>query len=242
MIDFDIKLHGNAISHFHIHGHGTINLPSKKLIFDPSVLYYLMTCDVKENKFEIYLPDNLLKLIHLSKKDNNYRKFLQNFLTFFSYSRKNDLKENNWSRFFKNIEKIKIKIITTEKIEDKQKYDTIVSMFQKHKFYISMSPKLNFLGDILAKIITFSKQTGFAILSKTRRFSNLLREKIVSLELPKMLDDAVSIKGEIVGRLFDFQGGKATKFFIGITLTVGGFVHVHPAIAVPGLIFAFTDP
>ena len=51
MMDFDIELHGNIMQHFHIHGHGSIRLPSKKLIFDPSILYYLMRCDIKENEF-----------------------------------------------------------------------------------------------------------------------------------------------------------------------------------------------
>ena len=103
-----------------------------------------------------------------------------------------------------------------------------------------MSPKMNLLGDVIAKIIVFSKKTGVAILSKTRRLANLLRESIVTLELPKKFDDAIVKKQEITGQLFHFQGGRAAKFFIGVILSAGGFI--HPAIGVPGIVFAFMDP
>jgi len=136
--------------------------------------------------------------------------------------------------------KLKIRPITLESINSKEKYNNIASMFKKHEFYISMSPRINFLGDILAKIIGFSRESGIAILSKTRRLSNLLREKVIALEFPKKFDKAMMSKQEIVGKLFDFQGGRSTKFFIGIALSLGGFI--HPVIGVPGLMFAFMDP
>jgi len=240
MIDYNIEFLVNKISHFHFHGHGNIRLPSKKLIFDPSILYYLMSCDLRKNDFEIYLPDTLLKLIELSKENSGHKKFLNKFLTYFSYSRTSSFDEDSWSRFYCNLEKLEIKPITLENVDNKEKYDNIASMFIKHKFYISMSPEINFLGDILAKIIGFSMKSGIAILSKTRRLSNLLREKLIALELPKKFDEAVMIKKEIVGKLFDFQGGRATKFFIGIALSFGGLI--HPAIVIPGLMFAFMDP
>jgi hypothetical protein len=240
MIDFEIELHGDMMHHFHIHGHGLIRFPSKELIFDPSVIHYLMNCTVKKNEYVVYIPDTLLKLITLSKENDEYKRFLIKFLTYFSYSRTSTFSENNYGMFYSNMEKLKTKPITLENIDDKEKYEKIVSMFERHKFYISMSPKINFLGDILGKIIGFSKTRGIAILSKTRRLSNLLREKIIALELPERFDKAVMGKQEVVGELFDFQGGKATKFFIGIALSFGGFI--HPAIGVPGLMFAFMDP
>lgn len=240
MIDFEIELHGDMMHHFHIHGHGLIRFPSEQLIFDPSVLHYLMSCTVKENEFVVYIPDTLLKLINLSKENEEYRKFLIKFLTHFSYSRTSTISENNLGRFYNNINKLKTEPITLENIDDKGKYEEIMFMFKRHEFYISMSPKINFLGDVIGKIIGFSKARGIAILSKTRRLSNLLREKIIALELPKKFDEAVMGKQEIVGKLFDFQGGKATKFFIGVALSLGGFI--HPVIGVPGLMFAFMDP
>ena len=239
MLDFKFLFHGGN-GHFHIHGYGIVEVPPKILIFDPSVLHYLMSCEIEDNDYQIYIPDSLFKLITLSKDNDEYKAFLSRFLRYFSYRRSSEIVEYDWDKFYGNIEKISIIPITAEDIEDKEEYESILSMFKKHTFYVSMSPKMNFLGDMLAKIIGFSKKTGVAILSKTRRLSNLIREKIVTLELPKKFDDVVLRKQEITGQLFRFHGGKATKFFIGVVLSAGGFI--HPAIGVPGMLFAFMDP
>ncbi len=223
-------------------GHGVIKVPPKKLIFDPSVLYYLTICEIEDNDYQIYIPDSLSKLISLSKNNNEYRAFLGRFLQYFSYRRNSKLADYDWDKFYNNIEKIHITPITIEDIE-KEEYESILSMFKKHTFYISMSPKMNFLGDVLAKIIIFSKKTGIAILSKTRRLSNLIRRKIATLELPKKFDEAVLRKKEITDQLFRFPGGKATRFFIGVILTVEGFIHPsYPFIGALDMLFVFMDP
>ena len=241
MMDFEFMFHGNnGVGHFHFHGHGIFEIPPKALIFDPSVLHYLMSHELLDNGYQVYLPDSLLKLIYLSKENDEYKEFLGRFLFYFSYQRGSELTEHNWNMFYGNIEKISINPIAVEDIEDKEGYESILSMFRKHTFYVSMSPKMNFLGDVLAKIIEFSKKSGVAVLSKTRRLANLLRERIVTLELPQKFDDVVMKKQEITKQLFHFQGGRATKFFVGVILSAGGFV--HPAIGVPGLVFAFMDP
>jgi len=239
MMDFEFIFYGHN-GHFHIHGHGIIEIPPNKLIFDPSVLHYMMNHEVKKNDYQVYIPDSLLKLISLSKENNEYKEFLRRFIFYFSYQRSSEVAWYHWDRFYANIEKISVIPITDQDIDDKEEYEAILPMFAIHTFYISMSPKMNFLGDVLAKIIGFSKKTGVAILSKTRRLANLLRERIVTLELPKKFDNVVMKKQEVTGQLFRFQGGKATKFFIGVILATGGFV--HPAIGVPGIVFAFMDP
>ena len=239
MMDFKVILHLDN-GYFHIHGHGIIEIPAKKLIFDPSILHYIMSYEVKKNDYQIYIPDSLLKLISLSKENYEYREFLRKFIFYFSYQGSSEVAEYQWDRFYANIEKLSINPIAAEDIDDRYVYETILSIFERHTFYISMSPKMNFLGDVLAKIIGFSKKTGVLILSKTRRFANLLREKIVTIELPKKFDDVVIKKQEITGQIFRFQGGRATKFFIGVMLSAGGFI--HPAIGVPGIVFAFMDP
>lgn len=58
--------------------------------------------------------------------------------------------------------------------------------------------------------------------------------------IPQWADDLVIRKQEITGRIFHFQGGRATKVFIGIAFSAVGFV--HPIQGVPGLVFAFIDP
>jgi len=206
MIDFEIEFHDNMAHHFHIHGHGLIHFPPKKLIFDPSVLHYMMNHKIKENEYIVFIPDTLLKLIELSRENNEYKNFLVKFLNYFTYSRTNTFTENNFTFFYNNMERLKIEPITIENIDDREGYENIVSMFKRHKFYISMGPMINFLGDIIGKLIVFSKSKGIAILSKTRRLSNLLREKVITLELPKRFDKAVMGKQEVFDKIFDFQG------------------------------------
>lgn len=237
---FDIDIMGDGRNHFHFHGHGHIDFDYEEVILDPSILYYLLSHKVKENQMTYYLPDNMIRLIERSKEEMEYQEFLLSFLKYFGFGRK---KENqNLKMFYKNIEKMKIKPISSEDIKGTQNdyYGKYLKMFSEHDFYVSMSPRMNFLGDYLAKILEFSKRTGKTILSKTRRLANLLREKIISLELPKRSDIAITAKSELINKIFDFQGGRATKFFIAIALSGGGFI--HPAIGGIGLIFTFFDP
>lgn len=246
-MDFEVMLSGGS-GHFHIHGRGNVEIPPNKLIFDPSVLHYLMSHELKyNNNYQVYIPNSLYKLISLSKDSDEYKAFLSKLLFYFSYSpyrhrnrRNSEMSQCNWERFYDNIEKISFTKISDEDVEDKQEYHAILSMFRNRQFYISMSPKLNLLGDVIATIIGFSKKTGVPILCKTRNFANLLREKIVSIELPKRFDDVVIKKQEITGQLFRFHGGRATKFFIGVVLSVGG--SIYPAIGVLGIVFVFMDP
>ena len=239
MLNFELMFKVDN-AHYYINGHGIVKIPPKRLIFDPSVLLYLMSYELENNDYQVYIPDSLLKLITLSKDNDEYKTFLSKLLFYFSYRRSPEIAEYNWDKFYGNIKKISINPITNEDIEDKEEYERILSMFNKHTFYVSMSPIMNILGDIIAKIIGFSRKTGVAILSKTRRLSNLLRERIVTLELPKKFDDIILKKQEITGKFFRFHGGRATKFFIGIILSAGSTF--HPTISVPSIVFVLMDP
>lgn len=87
---------------------------------------------------------------------------------------------------------MKIKPISHEDIKfgmSENYYENYLKLFTDHDFYVSMSQMINCLGDCIAKKIEFSKRTGKIILSKSRKLANLLREKIISLELPKHLAD-----------------------------------------------------
>ncbi len=235
MLSLDLSMHLAPL----FRAYGTISVPPNKLIFDPSVLYTLMHHELKKGNFEIYTPDRLLDIIDLSRKNDKYKAFLRRFLCYFSYRGVASIEEHHWEMLYRNIERVPIRRITDENIEV-QEYNTIRSMFEKHSFYISMSPKVNFLGEIVAKIICFSKKTSIAILSKTRRLLSLVRERIVALELPRKLDDIVLRKQKVTGQLFDFHGGKATKFFVGVVLSVTSYF--SPIIGVPGMLFVLMDP
>jgi hypothetical protein len=247
---FNIDLLGDGRNHFHFHGHGHFSLDYDEVILDPSVLFYLTSHKVQDSKIVYYLPDNLIKLIERSKEIKEYQTFLKSFLEYFRYGYSRQIKENDWALFYQNVKSMTIKPISQENIKSNQQdnyYENYLKMFSDHNFYISMSPRMNFLGDCIAKIMEFSKQTGKLILSKSRKLANLLREKIISLELPKHLaempnhmDNGLRVKSELLNRIFDFQGGRTTKFFVAVCLGVGGFI--HPAIGGIGVAFIFIDP
>jgi len=247
---FDIDLLGDGKNHFHFHGHGHFSLDYDEIILDPSVLFYLTSHKIKDSKITYYLPDNLIRLIDRSKENKEYQAFLKSFLTYFRYGYSRQIEENDWSLFYQNIKSMTIKPISQDNIKSDQQdnyYENYLKMFSDHDFYISMSPRINFLGDCIAKIMEFSKRTGKTILSKSRKLANLLREKIISLELPRRfaempdhLDNGLRIKSELLNRMFDFRGGRTTKFFVAVCLGVGGFI--HPVVGGIGVVFVFVDP
>jgi hypothetical protein len=250
IMHFDIELLGNGNNHFYFHGHGHFSMDYDEVILDPSVLFYLTSHEIKETQIVYYLPDNLIRLIEKSKENEELRDFLKSFLSYFGYRSIKHIQKNNWNIFYQNIQRMTIKPISQKDILTDQKenyYDKYLKLFSKHKFYISMSPMINFLGDIIAKIMEFSKKTGTIILSKSRKLADLLREKIMALELPKHFteilnhfDKGLKIKSELLNKIFDFKGGRSAKFFIGVCLGIGGIT--HPVIGGISAAFVFIDP
>ena len=247
---FEIDLFGDERNHFHFHFQGHFSLDYDEIILDPSVLFYLTSHKIKDSQIVYYLPDNLIRLIDRSKDNKEYQTFLKSFLTYFRYGYSRQIEENDWALFYQNIKSMVIKPISQDNIKsDRQDnyYENYLKMFSDHDFYISMSPSINFLGDCIAKIMEFSKRTGKTILSKSRKLSKLLREKIFLIELPKHLaelpnhiDNGLRLKSEMLNRMFEFRGGRTTKFFVAVCLGVGGFI--HPAIGGIGVAFIFIDP
>jgi len=193
---------------------------SKKIIFDPSVLYHLMFNEIKATDFQVFIPDNLLELIDLSKKNEEYRESLKKIFFFFSYENINKYDKINWNLFYKNINKLHLTGIKINDIGDRDSYKNNLKLFSNRNYYLHLGKKINLLGDIVAKIIEFSKKTGITILSKTRIFANLLREKIAILELPEVLYKIHFAKNDFIDKIFDFQNGRKVKSFIGVFVSI----------------------
>jgi|WetSurMetagenome_2_1015567.scaffolds.fasta_scaffold109509_1 hypothetical protein len=247
---FHVDLKHGGDNSIHLHAHGQFSIKYDEVIIDPSFLFYLYSHKIKKSEITFYLPDNTLRLIERSKENSELRQFLKSFLTFFRYGFSRNIQEDDWSLFFENINQMNIKPITLEMIQPEKNHDyyyDYLKHFQDTDFNISMSPMINILGDCIGKIMEFSRQTGTLILTKSRRLANLLREKIISLELPRRLaelpddfDNAFRVKSHLLNRIFNFPGGRTTKFFIGVCLGVGGFI--HPVIGGLGVVFVFIDP
>ena len=92
-------------------------------------------------------------------------------------------------------------------------------------------------------VLSYSKRTGTAILMRGRQLAELLRDWLVSLELPSRVDQIVGKKVAFTKRLHAFKGGQATKFFVGLALSIGGlFAGAPPIINMAGVALALVDP
>lgn len=224
-------------------GQNPFYMDKNEIILDPSMIFYLTTIEVEKNGFIFYVPDNLIRLIELAKKEKKYQDFLVSFLTYFRFGFSKRINKNGIKLLQKNIQKLNIKTISNYDIKTKnfdEIYQKYMTLFSEKKFYISMSPEINFLGDCIMKIMEFSKQKGLLILSKSRRLTNLFREKILSLEIPKNADIVIQNKIDNMNSLFEFNGGKAVKYFLGFAIAVGG-VPNH-IVGILGVAYTFFDP
>lgn len=242
MTHFHFDLIGDKLLHFHLHGHGEFQLDRKEIIIDPSIFHFLLFNKIEKTDIVFYVPDNFLRLIKKAQENDEVRHFLDRFLSFWGYPYYRRTKEMSWGLFYENISNMDIKPITTELIgtDNKNYLEEYLSEYKNHSFYISLSPLTNMLGDCIGKMIEFSKRTGMFIFSKTRQLARLIREKILSLEIPKRADNIIQAKQNYTQRLFNFQGGRATKFFIGTAIAIGGVA--NPVVSLSGVLFAFVDP
>jgi len=113
------------------------------------------------------------------------------------------------------------------------------SLFLTNSFFMEFSPRRNVLGELMGEILSSARRNKKPIIFKTRRFTNLLREKIIVTELPRQLDRALNVKRDICAPLFNYRGGQALKWFVGFVLTVGP---AGPLATAAGLSLCFLDP
>lgn len=242
MTNFHFDIIGDKLLYFRLHGYGEFLLDRKEIIIDPSIFHFLIFNKIEKSDLVFYIPDNLLRLIKKSQENDEARHFLDRFLRFWGYPYYRRTQEKSWDLFYENLRNMDIKPITREMIgmENESYLDDYLKEYKKHSFYISLSPLTNMLGDCIGKMIEFSKRTGIFIFSKTRQLERLIREKILSLEIPKRADNIIQAKKNYTQRLFNFQGGHATKFFIGTALSIGG--SVEPILGLSSVLFVFLDP
>lgn len=238
-------------NNFEFHYQNRFNFSERKeFIIEPSFLRMFMFSNLNKElirQYIFFIPDTLDKLIQSSMKNEKHREFLERFIKYFSYYDKKQFFDNEWGLLFSNYRFLTrfqlIRKIVDETI-DKKIYEFSLNTFTNHTFYIEMSSKVNFLGDVMGKILGFSKKNGIPVLMKTRRFTTLIRNKITLLELPRRMDELVNLKQAFTKKIFNFPGGKFVKFFIGVVFSyrIGDLIKSHPVIATLGIIFVFKDP
>jgi hypothetical protein len=92
----------------------------------------------------------------------------------------------------------------------------------------------------LSTILSYSKRTGTAIISRGRTLVSRVTRAIATLELPQKAGRLVQQKQAFGEKLFAKPGRRAGKFFVGALIAVGGLV--NPAIGAAGAVLYFVDP
>lgn len=91
-------------------------------------------------------------------------------------------------------------------------------------------------------LLSASRRTGKSILMRGRDFIRLLRDRITQLDLPSKWDNLAERKEALFKRLYPFRGGKGTKVFVGIAVSVGGIWITAPPMIAAGIVLAVIDP
>jgi hypothetical protein len=101
----------------------------------------------------------------------------------------------------------------------------------------------------ITTILTISRDTGAAIVSRGHDLADLLKKKIAQLRAPERLDELVNAKEEFTKRWYSFPGGKGGKVIFTIAVGTAGFAvafTVAPvagiALAAGGLALSLIDP
>jgi|CXWL01.1.fsa_nt_gi hypothetical protein len=229
---------------FEVTGEFTIDSRSG-VIADPSVLWCMSEYDwMGEVELEFYFPERLMELIEKSIDSRPHAEILERLVIFFGSAMMMFSRHRlNWDRFMNNYSRLR-KAGRIKRIEelgfDEKIYSDTLRLFQTHSFHVEFSPKFNLLGDVMGKILAASKATKKPILMKSRRFSNLLREKITVAELPKQMDRVLNVKRDICAPMLRHKGAQSLKLFVGFALGVGS-IHSAP-MSIAGVALLFMDP
>lgn len=198
----------------------------------------------------IAIPDNLIRLVtHVREGSIEHRNFLIRIIRHFRggtrapkylEDRADNILANRIAILVLELYEAGRLEIIGEEIVDASIEESLGGLYPSNAFEIALSPKRNFLRDYLVRIYSWSKATGGIILERTRRVFSDIGHHITTLQLPDKLDHYVQVKSDFVGRMFDFRGGRAAKFFIGLVVAVAPLGAIAAGVA--GVVIAFTDP
>lgn len=228
--------------------HGNFHVDSDDgPIADPSLLWLMGEREgVGQIDSRLYFPEELLSLVGKAKESMPHREFLETFLRYFGASLPQHKQHFRWDVFWSNYDALvaRERLRTIEELGyDEKVFREMTQLFEKHSFHIELSPRRNILGNVMGKTISAAIHRMRPIIMKTRRFVNLLREKIVIVELPKQADKVVQAKRNVCAPITQFPGGDALKWFVGFALSVGGLVDPTLApVGIAGIALVFLDP
>lgn len=203
---------------------------------------------------KVVVPDNLLRLVeYASAGSQEHLRFLDGLFQYFTWvpfgNRSNaSLGEirfharNLHSTLQQLQQGERLKILTEDDVLP-DLLEELEGIYKSPGSYISLSPPKSFAREYLLRIISWSRANGGPILEKSRRVFTDVGHHIATLQIPDKLDQMVDLKARYTQQLFNFHGGKATKWFVGLAVTGGGYTgSLGPASTFLGTVLCFADP
>lgn len=199
---------------------------------------------LKQPKLRIALPDNLIRLILLAYEESEeHLLFLHQVVSEFT---QDELRVSprelatNLFIVYRFLEDGGHLLTITEEETDNQVRFELEESFDDERYFISLSPRNNFVREYYEQALSWAKRTGGLIVEKTSYFFTKVGHHIASLQIPDRIDNFLETKRKHIDRLFAFKSGKGVKWFIGTVSGTAGLY--HPLLAVPGLLIVYMDP
>lgn len=195
-------------------------------------------------ELRIALPDNLIRLIDLANEGSQeHLQFLHQVVSEFNQGELNispkELATNIFASYRFLSEVGNLLTISAEDIDEEVMFE-LEDSFGDERYFISLSPRGNFVKEYYLRAVSWARKTGGLIIEKTSYFFKEVGHFIAALQIPDRFDTLVDAKKKHIDRIFAFRGGKGAKWFIGTVSSTAGFI--HPLLGIPGLVIAYMDP
>jgi len=195
-------------------------------------------------ELRVALPDNLIRLIDLANEGSQeHLQFLHNVISEFIEGdldiSPRELATNLHGTYRFLSDAGNLLTISDEDIDEEVESE-LEGSFTDERYFISLSPRGNFVKDYYLRALSWARKTGGLLIEKTSYFFKRVGHFIATLQIPDRFDGLVDAKKKHVDRIFSFRGGKGAKWFIGTVSSTAGFI--HPLLGIPGLVIAYMDP
>lgn len=131
------------------------------------------------------------------------------------------------------------RIVVIDDIEDKQIAELLREILPDERGGGGIFGRMRrTLRKSITTILTISRDTGAAIVSRGHDLADLLKKKVSQLRAPERLDELVQAKEEFTKRWYAFRGGKGGKVILSIAVSTAGFAVAFTVAPVAGVVLA----
>ena len=198
----------------------------------------------KPPNIRVALPDSLMRLVELARDGSQeHQEFLHAIVAEFRLgeidTEATQLTENIYHTLNLLRESNSLIAITNEDIDEEIAFYMDES-FDEERYFISLSPRSNFVEDYYLKLLSWAKRTGGLLVERSSYIFQKVGSFVATLQLPDRFDDFVQAKKKHIDKVFSFRGGQGVKWFLAAVFGSAGLI--HPILGAPSLLIAYMDP